>query len=163
MSPADEAEAFAAMREIDADLALGDLTTNQRAALLARRKRLRSIYGEPEPEPQSAVGSRQSANDQLPSPSPSPLAGEGWGEGGVRLPAPSPAHPELVEGQELVEGAGEGWGEGAPEAPPPSPRELWSMLAQTNADLKRDDLEPDRRRALNNQLNRIARRLGIAA
>ena len=61
MSCDDEAEAFAAMREIDADLALGDLTTNQRAALLARRKRLRSIYGEPEPEPQSAVGSRQSA------------------------------------------------------------------------------------------------------
>ena len=79
MSPADEAEAFAAMREIDAQLALDGLTTNQRAALLARRKRLWSIYGEPEPEPLSAVGSRQSANDQLPSPSPSPLAGEGLG------------------------------------------------------------------------------------
>ena len=131
MSPADEAEAFAAMREIDADLALGDLTTNQRAALLARRKRLRSIYGEPEPE--SAVGSRQSAVNQPPSTSPSPLAGEGRGEG-------------------------------APEDdPPPSPRELWSMLAQTNADLNRRDLAPDRRRALNRQLDRIARRLGIAA
>lgn len=66
------------------------------------------------------------------------------------LPSPSPL-------------AGEGRGERAADQVPLSARELWSMLARTNGELRRDDLAPERRRALNNQLNRIARRLGIAA
>lgn len=47
---ADEIEAFAALREIEAKLTLGGLSALEQRALAARRKRLRNLYGDPPPE-----------------------------------------------------------------------------------------------------------------
>jgi hypothetical protein len=128
----DEAEAFAALREIDAQLALGGLTANAQAALTARRKRLRATYGAPPPalilslskdDPSRGPASsaqieidrlwEQLSRDDLSADDKAALRRR------IRNleftePSPPAPHPELVEGPL----AGEGHGDGPPSPDP---------------------------------------------